>query len=62
MASTHHDEDVSAMAALPGVLAVVVPMAETPATLVGLHERLGPDVEIMPPVETAAGLLRAERK
>jgi citrate lyase subunit beta/citryl-CoA lyase len=59
VASTHHDEDVSAVAGLPGLLAVVVPMADAPEALAGLHERLGPDVEIVPLVETAAGLLRA---
>jgi citrate lyase subunit beta/citryl-CoA lyase len=58
-ATAHYDQDVTALTGLAGLLAVVVPMADSPDALAALHERLGPGVEIVPLVETAAGLLRA---
>lgn len=58
-ATAHYDQDVAALAGLAGLLAVVVPMADSPDALAALHGRLGPGVEIVPLVETAAGLLRA---
>ena len=57
--STHHDQDVQALSGLPGLQAVVAPMSEDPDALTALHERLGPDVEILALVETALGVLRA---
>lgn len=59
VASAHHADDVAALTGLPGLLAVIVPMADSPEALAALHERLGPDVEVVALVETAAGLLRA---
>lgn len=58
-ASPHHDDDVHALAGLPGLIAVVVPMADDPEALRALHERLGPEVEIVALVETALGIVRA---
>lgn len=57
--SPHHDEDVSALTGLPGLLAMMLPMADDPAALAGLHARLGPGVALVPLVETATGLLSA---
>ncbi|WP_107706326.1 HpcH/HpaI aldolase/citrate lyase family protein [Nocardioides allogilvus] len=57
--SPHHAQDVAALTGLPGLLAVVVPMACSPEALADLHGRLGPAVEIVALVETATGLLRA---
>jgi citrate lyase subunit beta / citryl-CoA lyase len=57
--SHHHPLDVEALAGRPGLLAVLVPMAEEPAAVAALHDRLGPGVEIVPMVETALGLTRA---
>lgn len=59
VASAHLADDVAALTGLPGLLAVVVPMADSPEALAALHERLGPDVEVVALVETAAGLIRA---
>ncbi len=59
VASPHHEEDVTALTGLPGLVAVVVPMASSPEALADLHGRLGPGVEIVALVETATGLLRA---
>ena len=56
--TAHYDRDIAALAGLAGLLAVVVPKADSPDALSALHERLGPGVEIVPLVETAAGLLR----
>jgi citrate lyase subunit beta/citryl-CoA lyase len=50
---------VTALAGLPGLAAVVVPMADDPAALADLHRRLGPNVEIVALIETALGLVRA---
>lgn len=57
--SPHHDEDVAALAGLPGLRAVLVPMADSADALVAVHGRLGPDVALVAQVETARGLLRA---
>jgi citrate lyase subunit beta / citryl-CoA lyase len=57
--SVHHQQDVTALAGLPGLLAVVVPMADDAAALAALHQRLGPDVEVVVLIETALGLVRA---
>lgn len=59
VASPHHEEDVKALNGLPGLVAVVLPMASSPEELADLHGRLGPGVEIVALVETATGLLRA---
>lgn len=58
VASPHHEEDVTALTGLPGLVALVVPMASSPEALADLHNRLGPGVEIVALVETATGLLR----
>lgn len=58
-ASPHHAEDVAALTGLPGLRAVLVPMADSVEVLGGLRERLGPDVALVAQVETAAGLVRA---
>lgn len=57
--SPHFADDVAALAGLPGLLAVVVPMADDPAALADLHDRLGGDTEVVALVETALGLSRA---
>jgi citrate lyase subunit beta / citryl-CoA lyase len=57
--SVHYQQDVTALAGLPGLLAVVVPMADDPAALTALHRRLGPEVEIVALIETALGIVRA---
>ena len=57
--SVHYQQDVSALAGLPGLLAVVVPMADDPATVAALHQQVGQDVEIVALIETALGLVRA---
>lgn len=57
--SVHYQQDVSALVGLPGLLAVVVPMADDPATVAAMHQQLGKDVEILALIETALGLMRA---
>ncbi|MEP7191862.1 MAG: CoA ester lyase [Actinomycetota bacterium] len=57
--SVHYHQDVTALAGLPGLQAVVVPMADDPAALELLHQRLGRDVEIVALIETALGVVRA---
>jgi citrate lyase subunit beta/citryl-CoA lyase len=57
--SVHYQQDVTALAGLPGLAAVVVPMADDPAALAVLHQRLGRDVEIVALIETALGVVRA---
>ena len=57
--SVHYQQDVTALAGLPGLRAVVVPMADDPAALADLHQRLGRDVEIVVLIETALGVVRA---
>ncbi|MBZ5739573.1 HpcH/HpaI aldolase/citrate lyase family protein [Nocardioides mangrovi] len=55
----HHDADLEAVAGLPGVVAVVVPMAESPRALASVHARVGSGVALVPQIETAVGLTRA---
>ena len=57
--SVHYQQDVTILVGLPGLQAVVVPMAEDPAALAILHRRLGQDVEIVALIETALGVVRA---
>jgi len=57
--SVHYQQDVTALAGLPGLQAVVVPMADDPAALARLHARLGRDVEIVALIETACDVVRA---
>ncbi len=57
--SVHYHQDVAALAGLPGLVAVVVPMADDPVALATLHQALGPDVEIVALIETALGVVRA---
>jgi citrate lyase subunit beta/citryl-CoA lyase len=59
-ASPHHREDIAALAGLPGLVAVVVPMADDPAALASLHEQLGEGVAIVALIETALGLVRVQ--
>lgn len=57
--SAHHAQDLSTLPGLPGLLAVLLPMADSAEPLAALGESLGPRVAIVPMVETAAGVLRA---
>ena len=57
--SVHYQQDVSALAGLPGLAGVVVPMSDDPAALAALHQRLGREVEIVALIETALGVIRA---
>ncbi len=57
--SRHHEADVAALVGLPGLRAVVVPMAEEPDGLATLAQRLGADVAVLALVETALGVHRA---
>jgi citrate lyase subunit beta/citryl-CoA lyase len=57
--SAHHEDDVTSVTGLSGLVAVVMPMANDPQALADLHNRLGPGVEIIALVETASGLLRS---
>jgi len=57
--SVHYQQDVTGLAGLPGLQAVVVPMADDPAALAILHRRLGRGVEIVALIETALGVVRA---
>jgi citrate lyase subunit beta/citryl-CoA lyase len=57
--SEHHAADVEALTGLPGLRAVVLPMASSVEVLAALHDRLGPGVALVAQVETAAGLVRA---
>lgn len=57
--SVHYQRDVTALVGLSGLRAVVVPMADDPAALAALHQRLGRDVEIVAMIETALGVVRA---
>ncbi len=52
-----HDADLTALAGVVGLSAVVVPMAEDPTTLTRVHELTGAPVLAL--VETARGILRA---
>jgi citrate lyase subunit beta/citryl-CoA lyase len=53
--SVAFDADVAFLAALPGLAGVMLPKAESAASLQRLHERL-PGVALVPLIESAAGL------
>lgn len=53
--SAAFDADVALLAALPGLAGVMLPKAESAASLQRLHERL-PEVALVPLIESAAGL------
>lgn len=55
----HHGEDLAALAGLPGLGGVLVPMADSPAALAAVGQRLGRGVAVVAQVETARGVLRA---
>lgn len=57
--TAHHEADLAALAGVPGLLGVVVPMADDPAVLVAVGERLGAGVAVVAQVETALGVMRA---
>jgi len=57
--SVHYQQDVAAVTGLPGLAAIVVPMADDPAALAVLHQQLGRDVQIVALIETAQGVVRA---
>lgn len=54
----HHDADLAALVGRPGLLAVVVPMAQDPTGLAALVRLLGQEVPVVALVETAIGLHR----
>lgn len=54
-----HDEDIAAMVGCPGLLGIMLPKAEVPATVTAVAERLGRDDAVVPLVETAAGIVDA---
>jgi citrate lyase subunit beta / citryl-CoA lyase len=58
-ASPQHDEDIAALAGLPGLQAIVVPMADNTDAVTAVHQHLGPGVDIVAFIETAVGLVRA---
>ncbi len=53
-----HDDDVAALAGLPGLRAVMRPKAEDPAVLGRLSAALGPGTAVVALVETALGVHR----
>jgi len=57
--SVYYQQDVAALADLPGLRAIVVPMADDPAALAALHQQLGAGVQIVALIETAQGVVRA---
>ena len=57
--SVYYQQDVAALAGLPGLAAIVVPMADDPAALTALHQQLGAGVQIVALIETAQGIVRA---
>jgi len=57
--SPHHADDVAALTGLPGLRALLVPMADSVDALALVHDQLGPAVAVVAQVETACGLLRA---
>jgi len=59
ISARHHDDDLAAVAGLPGLRGVVVPKAEDPAALAALGLRLRPGTGVLALIETAAGVLRA---
>ena len=57
-----HDDDVAACIAASGVASVLVPKAEDPAVVVGLHRRLegsGEEIGLFLGIESALGVARA---
>lgn len=54
-----HEDDVSGLVQLPGVLGLMVPKAEDPAALAELAARLGPGQGLVALVESARGVYRA---
>ncbi len=54
-----HVADLAALAGIPGLLAVVVPMAEDPAAMVAAYQRLAGAVPLIALVETALGVQRS---
>lgn len=56
--SEQHANDVAALAGLRGVRAVMLPMTASAAAIARMHDRLGPDVALVPQIETALGLVR----
>ncbi len=57
--SDDHTEDLRALSGLPGLAAVMLPMASAPDQLVRVRRHLGESVALIPLIETAEGLLRA---
>ena len=57
--SQWHAEDL-AMLGRSGVAGVMLPKAEDPEVLAELHRRVGPDVPLVPLLESVLGLSRAE--
>ncbi len=57
--STHHQQDVAAIAGLPGVMAVILPMATDAGDLGELHRKVGPGIPLVAQIETAVGLFKA---
>lgn len=57
--SDHHDADIESIVGLPGLRAVLLPMAESVEAVARLRERLGSEVALVPQVETALGVVRA---
>jgi citrate lyase subunit beta / citryl-CoA lyase len=53
-----HDDDLTALADAPGLVAVLVPKAEDPGQLTELSDRLGPDTAVVGLVESALGQYR----
>lgn len=57
--SEHYHDDWSALVEKPGLLAVMVPMAEDPLALAGLAGDLDGRVPVIALIETALGVVRA---
>jgi citrate lyase subunit beta / citryl-CoA lyase len=55
-----HDDDVAAIADAPGLAAVLLPKAEQPAQIQQLAHRLAKHIDVIPLVETAAGVANAD--
>lgn len=55
-----HEPDLTALAGLPGLAAVLLPLADDPAALAAMRARLGPAVALLPLVENARGLSRVD--
>lgn len=60
-ATTEWFADDLALVTLPGVKGVALPMAEDDAAIREIHARAGAAMKILPLIETALGLWRAER-